>query len=807
MKNLEFRKYPAFFTAVGLAIGILISYGFDFGISGFPNYYFILTLSIISVICIFVYRKVKLLLSVPCLVYSLLVILFGFISMQFKYYKIDEDSIYRNIDSMNNKSTIIYGTVSDDPDLKDDRFRLTIDVDSLVQNDSTLSYNGTILATIYKNKFSKDTSCKVNFDDYVELTGNIEKLPHRRNPGEFNYGEYLKLHDFEANSTSFGYDKVKDKGVIEGDFFNKSIIHPVKDFINNSCDKFSEGDEKEFLKGLLLGEKANISQETRQNFVNAGVAHIIAVSGLNVAYVIIVLYGILLIFPLSRTSKNLIIIPCLIMYSYMTGNSASIVRATVMAITILLAQFFERRTNSYNVIAFSAVVLFIVDPRQVLDPGFLLSYSAILAIVYFNPRLDAIVSKWKWYSGLDERKWHNKYFKEAVSLVVVSLAAQIGTMPVTSIMFKKVSVVSMIANLVAIPVSNTNMAIGFATVIFSSFSTWLADVFASANNFLMHYLLKFVAISANFDFSFVETYRVDLLWFLSYYVFVFLLFSIKPYNFKPRIALLILLAGNFFLFRSVLRETNFAKLTYMDVGNSNCTLISMPEGTNIMINAGTSSKNYSSAERNVIPYLKAEGVSEINLLIITSIDENEFINLRYFLNHFQVNKVMIPAYYQNLFTKTGVRNKFNISRFEFVDSSKIINSKGKFRIYLYYDIGLKGESMMAQFAYGTENFLFADAEEPAEISLNSSYIAAEPYTNVLRVSSYGSFDLTQPGFIVNSNPENIVISTQNNKRKLPEKEAFTGTLTLAGIHVNNTAERGAVIFRTDGVKTELLEWN
>jgi len=725
--------------------------------------------------------------------------------MQFRYYKLDEYSLYKNIDSLKNKNTVLFGTLSEEPDIKEDRIKIVIDSDSLSQSDKLYNYRGTVIATVYKNKFTEKPPEKLGYGDKIAITGKIEALPHMRNPGEFDYGEYLKLHAIEAVFTSFGYDKIKHTGQAKTDFLNSKILFPVKSYINKTVDKFSQGDEREFLKGLLLGEKSNISQETKQDFINAGVAHIIAVSGLNVAYVLIILNGILLLLPISRKYKIFLIIPCLLFYMYLTGNSASIVRATIMAIIFLLSQLLERKPNSYNVVAFSALVILLFDPRQLFDAGFILSFSAILSIVYFNPKLEAIAGKIKWYAGLNPDKKLNKYFKETVTLLLATLSAQIGTIPVTAVMFNKISVISLLANVIAIPVSNISLALGFTAVLFSTFSFWMTEMFSMANNFLMHYLLKFVALCANFDFSYIETYGVDILLFFVYYFIIFSLFTINKINYKQRLAIIILFIANFALFKSIANDTDKAKITYLDVGNSNCSLISMPQGTNVLINTGTAKDKYNSAERNVIPYMKGQGISKIDLLVITNMDKNELVNLFYLVKNFKVSRILLPEYYKTLFDDTLISARFIKQDIEFVDNSKTLNQKGNFRIYLYYDNISQGESMLAQFVYGNQCFVFDDAEKEPEDYLNYKMLAIESKTEVLRLPVSGSFAYTSGDFIAKSNPDYAVISyAKPDKRK--NTDIFAKSLESIGINVNKINETGAMIFETDGKKTEIVNW-
>ena len=234
----------------------------------------------------------------------------------------------------------------------------------------------------------------------------------------------------------------------------------------------------------------------------------------------------------------------------------------------------------------------------------------------------------------------------------------------------------------------------------------------------------------------------------------------------------------------------------------------MPEGTNILINAGTSSKSYSSAERNLLPYLKREGVKQIDLLVITAMDANELRNIRYLYNEFDVKRILVPRYYSAVFENEDIRKYFDKKKrvIEFIDSSRIINEKGKFRIYLHYDDKLHGASMMASFVYGNKCFLFNDAEEQADIKHDQIYMSNISKITAYRVPSIGSFSFTPPETIVNADPSIIIISSQKDNRKVIEEDVFRQTLIKAGYPVLNVGENGAVILETDGERTKVVKW-
>lgn len=204
-----------------------------------------------------------------------------------------------------------------------------------------------------------------------------------------------------------------------------------------------------------------------------------------------------------------------------------------MASVFLIAQLSERKPNSYNIISFAALVILVIDPRQLFDAGFILSFSAILSLLIIYPVLDKLTGNIKWYSSLNNERMPVKFLRAVIALFTGTVAAQLGTLPITAIMFKKVSLISLVSNLFAIPLSNLSLGLGFITVITSLISGWLAEVFASLNNFLLYWQLELIRLSANLDFSFVQTYFVDSSFFILYYMILVMLLTASAKNITP----------------------------------------------------------------------------------------------------------------------------------------------------------------------------------------------------------------------------------------------------------------------------------
>jgi competence protein ComEC len=791
-------KYPPVVSVIPFALGILSSKlpGQELPFIGYYMEYIPFVISAVAIIVIFIYNRIAD--SVWYLsVYICLIFLSGVLLFQYVYYK----KSVTNVGNFISDDAVIYGRISEMPELKDDRIRLLLDADSVNGNIA----DGYVLVTVYKASYRDQTADSYFYGDYISVKGKLKKLPHKRNPGEFDYGHYLKLHDIDAVFTAWGYDKINFIGKTDQGFYYGKFIYPFKRYSVKVIDKLVGGEEGEYLKGLVLGERSNISRETKENFINAGVAHIIAVSGLNVAYVIIIIWGFLTFVPVRYSLKIFITITLLIMYMNLTGNVPSITRATIMASMFLISGVFERKPNAYNILAFSALVILLYDPRQLFDAGFILSYSAVLSIIIIYPVLESKLQSLKWYGNLDMTTAKGRFIKAVTALILGTFSAQIGMLPVSAIMFNKISVVSLFANLFAIPMANISLAIGFLIILSSFVSMWLASVFSAVNQMLLSIQLIFIEYCANLDWSYVETYFVDGFMLAVYYVILALALTINKLNYRFNFLCIFMILINFYVWYKIADSLQDCLITYLDSGNSTATLIKMPGGTSVLVNPGGSKDKYSSAERNIIPYLKLNGISEIDLLVINKMNKDEFRNLLKLTEKFDIKKIILPVYYKKLITSPYFADKLSKPEFYFINSSGIINRHGNFRIYIYYDSLLSASSMLTELVYGDQRFLFDDSDEPYVQAYNRLILPKEKI-QFYKASGSGSFNITSPEFIGSLNTDYVVVSSSVSARKKIKTEVFTKALELIGMNIFEIAETGAIIVRTSGNESRIIQW-
>ena len=228
------------------------------------------------------------------------------------------------------------------------------------------------------------------------------------------------------------------------------------------------GDELATVGALTLGYKEDLAKDLRRHFQASGAAHVLAVSGLHTG----IIYGLLLwlltvggrVKPsyenrFGRRVISLFIIAAMWDYAWLTGMTPSVVRAVTMVTIFEVGRMAYRQAFSINTIAAAAVLILLVRPSDLWSVSFQLSFAATFAIVIFANGCE------RWLHRLDWRDtWYGKIFSWIGGTIIISLAAQLGTMPLTMYYFGQISTYFLLANLLVLPIATFLVPFGLATI-------------------------------------------------------------------------------------------------------------------------------------------------------------------------------------------------------------------------------------------------------------------------------------------------------------------------------------------------------
>ncbi len=235
------------------------------------------------------------------------------------------------------------------------------------------------------------------------------------------------------------------------------------------------------LDAMILGEKRNILPLVNSSMIRSGTVHILVVSGFNVGIVAFIVILILRLMRLSRKSRFYITVGCLVIYCLITGATPPVTRATVMSAVFLSAYMFKREPDIYNSCSLAAFLILLVNPRQLFSVSFQLSFASVLSIVYLYPRIKSLL-------GLGSLEI--KCLSPVVDGCLVSFSAWLGTMGFIAYYFKVFSPVTVLANIIIVPIATLITLCGFSLVFISLVCPPLAGFFAIASESLVALLIN-----------------------------------------------------------------------------------------------------------------------------------------------------------------------------------------------------------------------------------------------------------------------------------------------------------------------------
>ncbi len=349
----------------------------------------------------------------------------------------------------------------------------------------------------------KEDSLSLTRGDYIALKTKLRSIENKKNQS-FDYKGYMKRQ--YVNHMAFVKDGNYEVINIKGFSFIKLCSK-----IRNKTIKILEASgirepELGLLKAMLLGVKDSLDTDLKNSYIEAGGIHFLAISGLHMGIVFILITFFL--HNICRLSKSGLYFSLLSMcmiwaYAIITGLPSSVLRATIILSLIITGKYIKREVNLYNTIASSAFIILLFDPASLFSPGFQLSYAAYTSIIYLYPKLyKLIVCKNKVLNGI----WR---------LSVVSIAAQIGTIPLCLLYFNHIYYYSFFTNICISCFIPVIIYGGFISIFISLFisdvtiiSKPLSLIIKTVNQIIDTIASTPGAISKEINFSVVETLLV-----------------------------------------------------------------------------------------------------------------------------------------------------------------------------------------------------------------------------------------------------------------------------------------------------------
>ncbi len=577
---------------------------------------------------------------------------------------------------------------------------------SVDNNGKTIPISGNLL--VY-TKFNFD-SCSIAKGDIIRFPAVFSRIDKNKNPLAFNPEKYYHFQNVHYLS----FPDINRIEIVERN--NSKLIKyfsSVRAKIKSNLDKLIENDTvKNIAISIMLGDKQNLDRGVLNSFSATGTRHILTVSGMHVGIIALILNFFFSFLKkgntLISTIRILLILAGIWYYTFLTGAGAAVLRAAFMISLVMTGLNLRKQINILNILFGSALILLLINPFQLFQPGFILSYSAMLSILIFYQPVNAF---WKPANKL------LNYFWQLISL---SLAAQILIFPLSLYYFHNAPVLFFISAIIATPMAFGTLFLGFSIILINVFSPYTAHISGRILEVFILNCLHFIdyiqSISVNIaQYIYLDT--LDIL-IVASTIFIFLIIY-KKYNTISKYLILssfLILTGHQ-IFRHLINQksneivfysTNKAiisdiylsgkRYTYADgILNKNKTGYITANYRNYKGNPKSykltdtfaneilqKNKNIINAENNIIVFIESENdflpgsTDKIDFLII---DGNIQIDSEKLLNKYKVSKIILSnrTNYQNrIFWKKIAANR-NIELWDINEKGAIIEKikKGK----------------------------------------------------------------------------------------------------------------------------------
>ncbi len=685
------------------------------------------------------------------------------------------------------KSVVIKGYIDSAPDIKESRITYLLKVEEIdVKGEPELRRK--IKGKIQLSMKPENLPDLLEYGREIIVSGKLNIPKGRTNPGGFDYRSYL-CHS-GVSATLFATERsIHPQDNIKGNLLVKAglaIRERIVRVINQSLPPQQAG----LLNGMLIGYREGLSEEVEDVFSKSGLTHIMAVSGANIAFIMLPLVFIFKKLRFKKTASNIIIIGILIMFTFITGFEPSVLRAVIMAIVVLVGQIIMRETEIFTSIAFASIALLLYNPGSLFNIGFQLSFAATISLVLFYKNIKSMINF--------------SFIPEFVADVLAStLAAQAGVLPITVFYFNKISLVSILSNLIVVPVVEFITILGALMAVLGQVHIGLSIILGYCNNALLSFVLFATKVTAELPYSVVTVSTPSVLLIILYYAAIVYFLWYRPNHEVKLHYKYYVLAGAFTI--TVIMLNLFLpkgmEVVFLDVGQGDCAFIKTQAGKTVLIDGGP---EYA-GENTVVPFLLDNGVSKLDLVILSHGHDDHVKGVIPVFDYFTVDNIVIPdtVIEERLIDVQKIAENKKIP-IEGCEKGDVITLDSKTYIEVLHpkegayivESSQNNNSLVLRLCYGDVKILFTgDIEKEAEALLVKDM--ADLDADVLKTAHHGSSTSSTEEFIDRVMPAVAVISVGNNNFGHPS-DAVLELFESKNVEVLRTDRCGAVVLKTRG---------
>ncbi|MDR7870199.1 MAG: DNA internalization-related competence protein ComEC/Rec2 [Tissierellaceae bacterium] len=756
---------PFTILTIPLIIGILISYYFTI------NIYMVFILLVFTILSL-IYNIIKGALNQRVLL--ILFLLFGiFIGIN-----AESSNLHRYMD----KRLDFVGIVEEVLDREEDFSKYILSIDN-VDNKSTPKER--IILNVIGSK-------ALEIGEKVYFSGELKLPKENTNPKLFNYRLNLMTEKIYTTMTIKEHDIHK----INRDNISTRYIVKTKftDLVKDTFYTYLSEDNASLMTSIFLGQSSYLKDEDIDTYRDMGLAHILAVSGLHIGIISGFITFVLSNLGIKRRVNVIITLSTIWIYGYLIGFPPSILRSSIMFSVLYLSQLIHEPYDSINTLSFAMFVLLLINPYYLFNIGFQLSFGATFSIIIFAPRI-----KHRFYP----------YINKLTTSLASILGVQIGLFPFQAYYFNQINLLSIIANLVIIPIISFGLVLGFLMIVFG-FLPFVSILIGFALNKILNFEVFLLDILKEVDIFNIKVFSPEIITIVIFYLMLFVIFgliNIKGLNkFQVKtitISLIFVIIFNTYL----ISNYENVELHFIDVGQGDAILIRTKRADYLMDTGGSLFGDYNIAEGITLPYLQKLGIYELDGLFITHFDEDHsqgvpilleeldigYIFMSQLLNDYEMLNMISSSGVKSLILKEG--HQLKLDNDVFLD---IIWPRED----TFFN-GNNGSLVSILRSNGANILLTGDIEKEAEYRIKDHINYP---IDIIKAPHHGSNTSSTDAFIESIGPKDAIISVgRNNMYNHPSADVIN-RYDEYGINIYRTDEMGLVKVVVDRNGYEIISY-
>lgn len=656
--------------------------------------------------------------------------------------------------------------------------------------------------------------------DRVRVLASLRAPRSVSNPGVMDYARLLQRRGIDWTGTSGSCRHLLvEHGPVSG-----SVPRMAED-ARAALDGFvSRREAPEEARGifsaLTVGERGHIPEPVSRDFRQAGLAHLLAISGLHLGFVAAGLYF-LLVFVLSRTRRlvllvdvrrlsALLVIPVTVGYTLLSGAHLPAVRACIMVLGFLLAVIARRESDPLQTLCAAALVILGLWPQSLFEVSFQLSFAAVLVIVLGMP----VVTGWLRLPLVRaEEPWWRRFLVRLAHFLLVTLLATLGTAPLAAFHFNQLSVMGLLANPAAVPLAAFLIVpVGLVFCLLYPLSGVLAGFFADLGLFLSALLSDLAAWFGGMGFASFNLATPSVFELILLYATLLLVFQLGRLRWArwAVVAGLVLLVGSWGAGKISPFLSGELELTVIDVGQGDSILIRFPGGGTLLVDGGAAREGRFDAGRRIVaPFLWGRGITRLDAVAVTHPENDHAGGLASVVGLFRPSEIWTA---EPLEASPATLPLARAAR-EAGAQVRILRAGERPRpgvAVLWPPESIEGlkaneRSLVLRVTHDKHNFLLTgDLEEAGEAGLLARDIDLS--ADVLKVGHHGSRKATSDALLQRVRPAWAIVSAgAQNAFGFPHPELLK-RLEVNRVQVLRTDLNGAVTVKSDEENLEVIPY-